>query len=186
MPPSTSPAAPVEKSKKALNVPTTDARCCSGTPRSVEQQHGGVQERRADRDDHGTDDEPDCGRPRRDDRRARARSRRWRCSRRGSGPSTSGRRAPMMRTPSTMIPYTRNTRPTSSIPTSGPYSGRKMLNPVMPISVAARMMPGRMAAGAINGPRSACSRGVCVSFVSERDQRGRRARSAPATNQTRS
>ena len=62
------------------------------------------------------------------------------------GPSTSGRRAPKMRTPSTTTPYTRKMRPTSSMPTSGAYSGRKMLKPVMPISVAARMIPGRMAA----------------------------------------
>ena len=52
-----------------------------------------------------------------------------------------------MRTASTTMPYTRNTE-TDVVDTDlRPYSGRKMLNPVTPTSVAARRMPGRMAAG---------------------------------------
>ena len=67
--------------------------------------------------------------------RGRARWRRWRSSRPGSARGGRAAWAPKMRTDSTTTPYTRKSSPTSSTPTSGAYSGRKMLNPAMPISV---------------------------------------------------
>ena len=81
---------------------------------------------------------------------------------RRAAPNRSGQVAPTIRRPTTTRAYAVSGRPTPSSPTSGPYSGRNVRNPAIPHRPKRMMIPGKMPAGWMSGPRGGRSPGATL------------------------